>query len=209
MEYEKTTPLDKLPQDNNDDDTDLVNKILTQLEDTSFESEIPTDESYETSRDNRVDKDYRETRETRDNRENRERRDVRESRDFRDHRDNRDHRDEENNPEYFARDTKRVRFDDELMPTPKRIQEVFQIGTQKIDIQKLYTKIKLSCLTAILFFVFIMFSNTLKKWIVKIPLTTITNFGTFNNTGNGIQALLFGISFFVLSCFVNEKKNKH
>lgn len=94
---------------------------------------------------------------------------------------------------------RKVRFKDD-MPTPSSVQKTLSM----FNTPQFYAKVKFSVMCALIFFLFIVFSDNFKNLFSKLPLQTVTATGVFNNTGIFLQATCFGIIHLGLSIFFDK-----
>lgn len=94
---------------------------------------------------------------------------------------------------------KKVRFNDEY-PTPSTIQKTLKL----FNTPQFHSKLKFSILIGILFLIFMIFSDTFKGWFAKLPIQTVDASGIFNKTGIFLQAFCFGLVHLAISIFLDK-----
>tara|TARA_Y100000389_G_scaffold199835_3_gene239020 strand:+ start:2475 stop:3008 length:534 start_codon:yes stop_codon:yes gene_type:complete len=175
---ESETPLNDLPK-NSSADSDLVNKILNQLDDTSA-TDIPVTEETPTKK-IQFDTQYVEpvTPEP-------------------------VHMEPVHNIPRVQKTRPPVhkvqRYQDENLPTPSTIQKTLQI----FDTPEFYSKLKFSVFIGVLFFLFVVFTDNFKTIFQKLPIQTVNQIGALTNTGIFIQAFCFSLIHLVISVFLNR-----
>lgn len=154
MESEQTTPLAQLPN-NSENDTDLVNKILDQLdENVPAETTPPTFES---------------------------------------------------TPEVVSQAPMPVdtapyptSLTNETMPSPQGIQSMLS----KLDTPRIYGAAKMAVFIAIMFLLFLTFGDNFVRLFAKLPFPTTDLTGSLNGTGKFLQAICFGLVYFLSNMFL-------
>tara|TARA_Y100000389_G_C17470636_1_gene530332 strand:- start:2095 stop:2616 length:522 start_codon:yes stop_codon:yes gene_type:complete len=168
MESISTTPLNQLP-DNSKGDTDLVNKILTQLE-TSKSIENSTNNINESVSD--IDTL---------NTENVEIAQQIASQPI-----------VENN---ITEEIKETLFVPDKMPTTSTMQTLYE----SINMDKLKNILKLTGIYTVIFFVFVYSSKYFIKLFTKLPYLVASTGDELNTTGYILQSLLFGVLYFFIT----------
>tara|TARA_Y100000389_G_scaffold205033_1_gene262217 strand:+ start:9162 stop:9719 length:558 start_codon:yes stop_codon:yes gene_type:complete len=177
----QTTPLRQLPQ-NSDGDTDLVNKILDQLDDAPTEKSPPTfeeplDEPVEVVKAEPVHR-------KKPKRESHKPKKVMIK------------------PSTVEREIIYERevnpLTNDAMPSPKGIGNLLNT----LDMDYLYLTGKVALFATILFVLFISYGNNLIPIFSKLPITVVDLSGRLNKTGIFLQALCYGLMFFLTNIFL-------
>lgn len=88
------------------------------------------------------------------------------------------------------------------MPTPGSVQKFLGL----FDTPEFYYKLKISIFCVILFMVFVLFKDNFKIWFSKLPIQTMNAMGEMNNTGLFLQASCFGILHLGFTIFFDGPK---
>lgn len=86
------------------------------------------------------------------------------------------------------------------MPTPGSIQRFLGL----FDKPEFYYKLKISVFCVILFFIFVLFTDNFKTWFAKLPITTVDAMGKLNKYGLFLQASCFGLVHLGLTIFFDQ-----
>tara|TARA_Y100000389_G_C17358640_1_gene462480 strand:- start:407 stop:877 length:471 start_codon:yes stop_codon:yes gene_type:complete len=153
METELKTPLAQLPQ-NDENDTDLVNKILSQLDDSTAES-APVFEEPPAAPPAAA-------------------------------------------PQARAPAAQTRSVEDVLLPSQQKVNSWYE----SLDVPVVYSAIKKSAVYAILFLIFVVFSDSFRQMFSKLTFITTSVGLELNMTGKVLQAICFGLSLLILQMFV-------
>jgi hypothetical protein len=155
MEGEQTTPLNQLPN-NSENDSDLVNKILDQLDEgvpaetvpPTFEdaAPVPVPQMMPTPQQN----------------------------------------------------TLSPTLSNETMPSPQGIQNMIS----SLDTDRIYSAGKMAIFIAVMFLLFLTFGDNFVRLFSKLPFPTTDLTGSLNGTGKFLQAVCFGILYFLSNMFL-------
>tara|TARA_B100001250_G_scaffold398369_1_gene406491 strand:- start:3080 stop:3625 length:546 start_codon:yes stop_codon:yes gene_type:complete len=172
-----TTKLSELPN-NTDNDTDLVNKILNQL-DTSNDSIPPTFDLEQPPTENpviknQINKTHVSKSQLKPNISNPvvQKTVV-----------------EQRNPIYSS--------NNEQMPSPQGIQKVLN----SMDMDYIYKIVKMSIFYTVIFIGFIFCTNIFVDMFSKIPYISFTTNNELNNSGKVLQSICFGAIYFLINFF--------
>tara|TARA_Y100000389_G_scaffold144139_1_gene142464 strand:- start:872 stop:1405 length:534 start_codon:yes stop_codon:yes gene_type:complete len=173
MANDSNTPLTQLPN-NTTADSDLVNKILNQLDETA--TDVPTiEEVVETPSKVHINQPENHT--------------TNECV-FKEYK-----KPQIQKCQKFNYDNRPMVSD---MPTPNSVKSFLSI----FDTPEFYRKLKISLICVLLFFTFVIFSGTFVVWFKKLPIETINSLtGNLNNTGLLLQSTCFGAIHLFLSIF--------
>ena len=167
-----TTPLNQLPK-NDKNDSDLVNKILTQLE------EVPKDDIEHVEEiEIPIKKQYVKPKKIVSVEE---------------------HVSDDETLENYNNNSGVVGGIEDSLPSPDTIKGLYN----SIDMDKIYNSLKLAAMYSIIFLLFLHFQNNFRVIFEKIPYVKnyIGFVGEINNTYKMLLSLLFGIIVFSLDIF--------
>lgn len=162
MEGEQTTPLAELPN-NSENDSDLVNKILDQLDETApAEESPPTFEDVQTQKPPVI------------------------------------HATQPLTPAPFTPSVPYNPLVNDSMPSPQGIQSMITT----MDMPKIYSSLKMAIFIAVMFMLFVTFGENFGKAFSRLPFSTTDALGGLTGTGKFLQAICFGILYFLSSLFL-------
>lgn len=178
MANDSDTPLNQLPN-NTTADSDLVNKILNQLDETA--TDVPTIEEVVENPSNVNINQHQPIIENHAQREPILKR----------------CQDVQREPAFKFQNENRPRPISD-MPTPNSVKSFLSI----FDTPEFYRKLKISLICVLLFFTFVIFSGNFVTWFQKLPIETVSPLtGKLNNTGLLLQSSCFGAIHLFLSIF--------
>jgi len=175
MATENTTKLSELPN-NTDTDTDLVNKILNQL-DTSNESTPPTFDLEPPPTEKSDNKTINKTQVSNSNGST-----------------------SNSVPQKTISIEQKVSnhlSNNEPMPSPQGIQKVLNT----MDMDYIYKIVKMSVLYSVIFIGFIFCTNVFVDMFSRIPYISFTTNNELNNSGKVLQSICFGAIYFLINFF--------